>query len=317
MARSRWKDLRYRAEVGGFRGLMTVCRLLPAAAMVQLGSWLGGLGYHVDRKRRGVAFRNLDLAYGDALDAARKREIVQGVYRHLGRFTMENLILLSRKQADLSQYVRFENLEPTREALRRCGRVVFVTAHIGHWELMGSAVSQLVAPVHSVMKPLRNVHLNRHLVLLRRQFGMEVIEQRHAVKDLIRALRDGNSVALLTDQNHKRRALFVDFFGVPAATVATGAVLAVRFGLPMVCGYSHSTGTPMEYIGRMDDPIWPDPSAPKEDEVRRLTEAMNRSIERAVRDHPDQWNWIHPRWRTRPEDEAARQDAVLARRAGR
>jgi KDO2-lipid IV(A) lauroyltransferase len=295
------KRLRYRLEAAAFSALTCTCRVLPLSWMVAVGRGLGTLGYFLDRKRRRVALNNLQLAFGDELSSADRHRIARGVYGHLGKFTLEYLALLARPA--LRPYQRWIDVDFSNmtELLKKHPCVIFVTCHAGHWELLGAATAEEIGPVWAVMKPLRNPLLNERLMALRKRLGMPVILQRHAVRGLVRQLRNGRSVALLTDQNQKRRPMFVDFFGVPAASVATASVLAVRLQLPLVVGYCFSKGPALRYQGIFEPALYPDPKAPPEEEVRRLTQATHKLFERFVRAHPDQWNWIHPRWRTRPE----------------
>jgi KDO2-lipid IV(A) lauroyltransferase len=129
---------------------------------------------------------------------------------------------------------------------------------------------------------------------------MSPLEKKAVVPALFRCLREGKSIALLSDLNQKRGGLFVDFFGTPAATVTTPALLAIRTGKPVVVGGSWSTGPALRYRARLEAPIVPRAGADAGEETLRITAAINRLLEGLIREHPEQWNWIHPRWKTRP-----------------
>jgi KDO2-lipid IV(A) lauroyltransferase len=302
LRRTRLKNLRDRAEAFVVHRFEWLARRLPVERSVRLGELLGGLLGKVDRRRRRVAVANLELAFGDALDAAGRARIVDSVYRHLGRFLFEYIALLERRELrPLSRFIEIEGLEVARAALREHGAVIFVTLHLGHWELLGGAVAELVTPLHAVMKPLRNPYLNEQLVRLRSDFGMVSLAKKNVVPALFRCLREGKSIALFSDLDQKRAPLFADFFGVPAATVATPALLALRAGKPIVCGASWSTGEPLRYRGILLPPIVARRDADPKEETLRITAEINRHCEAFVREHPGQWNWIHPRWKTRPE----------------
>ena len=154
------------------------------------------------------------------------------------------------------------------------------------------------------MKDLQNPYLSADLACMRERLGMGVIRKFPALRDILRTLRAGRNVAMLCDQRRRRRGLIVDFFGRPAATVDTPAVLALRFGLPVVPGYCYSTGRALRYHAYLDTPILPDRSAARDAEVVRITREINASIARFVRAHPDQWNWTQPRWRLSEKIEA-------------
>jgi KDO2-lipid IV(A) lauroyltransferase len=295
------KRIRDRLESALVGAMATGCRFLPVGASVRFGAALGGLVGRIDRRRIDVARRNLELAYGATLNDAQRREIVRGVYRHFGRFLFEYLLLLTRRDLrPLSRFVEIDHLERTRAAVVEHGAAIFVTLHQGHWELLGGAFSELVTKVHAVAQPVRNPRLERRLVTMRGDLGMGLVERRNAVPALFRHLRRNQSVALLCDLNQKEGPEFVDFFGTPAATVRTPAVLAIRTGKPVIVGSSWSVGEPLRYRASIAEPIVPDLRADPEVETRRILVEMNRQLESFVRAHPEQWNWIHPRWRTRP-----------------
>lgn len=304
MGRTRAKEWRDRAEARLVRGFEWLVRRLPVERSVRFGERLGGLLARVDFERRRVALANLALAYGDELDAAGRARVLRGVYRHLGRFFFEYLALLERSELrPLSRFIEIEGLDAAREAVRTHGAAIFVTLHMGHWELLGGAVSEQVAPLHAVMKPLRNPYLNERVVALRSAFGLAPLERKAVVPALFRSLRQNKSIALFSDLNQKRGPVFVDFFGVPAATVATPAVLAIRAGKPIVVGGSWSTGAALRYRARLEAPICARAGADVGEETLRITAEINRLLEGFVRAHPEQWNWIHPRWKTRPLEE--------------
>lgn len=286
---------------------VALARVAPVRLFVGTGERLGKLAYRVDRRHREVGRANLDLAYGSSLSAGERRRILSGVFRHLGRFLFEYLLLLARRDLrPLSRFMEIENLEVAREAVRRHGAVIFVTLHQGHWEMLGGVVSEQVTPMHAVMTRIRNPRLNDRIVALRASLGMVLIERDQAVATLFRHLRRGNSVALLCDLDQSEGPDFADFFGVSAATVRTPAILAVRTGKPIVCAASWSIGEPLRYRASFAPPIVPREGVDPDEEAHRILVEMNRQLEGFVRSHPEQWNWIHPRWKTRPPQGADR-----------
>ena len=295
------KQLRDRAESGFVAALIACCRVLPVRVSVRIGERLGAVVGRLDRKRKRIALRNLELAYGPDLSPEERLAIVRGVYRHLGRVLLEDLLLLCRPELrPLSRFIEFDGLDHGRVAIRDHGAAIFVTLHQGHWELLGGAFSEQVTTLHAVMHPIRNPRLNERAVKLRSGLGMVIHDREQAVATLFRNLRRGKSVGLVCDLNQKEGPEFVDFFGVPAATVRTPGVLAVRTGKPVICLSSWSLGEPLRYRGELAPPIVPRADAEPEAEVRRIVSEMNLHLERFVRAHPEQWNWIHRRWRTRP-----------------
>ena len=254
--------------------------------------------HRFDHARRNQARKNLRDVLGDEIPAKQRKAIVLELYRNMGRLAIEYALLLSgRNLRPLAQWFVEVDDRSGREALEKHDAVVFVTCHGGNFELLGGWCSESLVKLHPVAKDLRNPYLSRRIMKMRTELGMEVISKFPALRSILRHLRSGDSVALLSDQRRRNRGLIVDFFGRPAATVDTPAVLALRFGLPIVPGYSYRVGDGMHYGIEFHAPIYPDPSAPRDAEVVRLTQAVNDSIERFVRAHPEQWNWTQPRWK--------------------
>ena len=299
--RSGWKGLRDLGLEGIAIALIAALRVLPLAAAVWIGARVGQVASWIDRSRRRVALANLELAYGDALSAAERRRIVAGVYRHGGRFLFEFLALIARPGLrPPSRFMKLAGVERAREVVARHGSVILVTLHQGHWELLGGVVAEQVTRPYVVVKPLRNPWLNRRLVEVRSRLGLAQIKRHRAVASMLRCLRRNESVALLCDLDEAESPAFVDFFGVAAATVRTPAVLALRTGKPLLVVASWSTGAALRYEAEFAEPIVPDLAAEPAAEEARLLRVMNGQVERFVRAHPEQWNWIHPRWKTRP-----------------
>lgn len=299
--RSFSRRLRNRAESALVSASVALARIAPVRLFVRTGEWLGGVAFHVDRRRRKVAESNLELAYGAALPPGERRGILRGVYRHLGRFVFEYLLLLARRDLrPLSRFMEFENAEMARAVVQQYGAAIFVTLHQGHWEMLGGVTSEQVTQLHAVMMRIRNPRLNDRIVALRANFGMALIERKQAVPALFRHLRRGKSVGLVCDLDQDEGPDFCDFFGVPAATVRTPAILAVRTRKPIICFTSWSTGEPLRYRALFAPPIVPREGADADAEAHRILVEMNLQLETFVRSHPEQWNWIHPRWKTRP-----------------
>lgn len=282
-------------------GLWCVCqlsRLFPVQTWVRIGARLGEWAHRFDRERRNRALRNLRDVLGDEIPAKRRKAIVLEMYRNFGRLTFEYALLLSgRRLEPYDQWTTLDNPEVVERAMAAKGQVLFVTCHGGNFELLGAWASSHLVRLEAVMKDLRNPYTNAAVVEMRERVGMGVIRKFPALRTILRVLRGGGSVAMLCDQRRRNRGLIVDFFGRPAATVDTPAVLALRFGVPILPGFSYRVGDRLEYRAVADEPIFPDPDAPRDAEVVRLTQAINDAIERFVRAHPEQWNWTQPRWR--------------------
>jgi KDO2-lipid IV(A) lauroyltransferase len=293
-----WLRLRYRLSWVGLWCVCQVSRLFPIQTWLRIGAALGVVAHRFDTERRERALRNLRHALAGEVGKQKRRAIALEMYRNFGRLAFEYALLLSgRRLEPYDQWVTLDNPDVVERALAAKGAVVFVTCHGGNFELLGAWASRHLVKLEAVMKDLKNPYTNAAVVAMRERVGMGVIRKFPALRSILRVLRDGGSVALLCDQRRRNRGLIVDFFGRPAATVDTPAVLALRFGLPILPGFSYRVGDRLEYRAVADEPIFPDPEAPRDAEVVRMTQAVNDAIERFVRAHPEQWNWTQPRWR--------------------
>lgn len=194
--------------------------------------------------------------------------------------------------------ITLEGLEHLRRAMETHGRALVLTAHLGNWELLTVAHRLTGYPLAIVVRPLDSPWLERLADRLRRKSGVELIAKRGALRPVLKALGDGRMVGILLDQNASRReSVFVPFFGHPASTSKSLALLAVRSGAPVVPIFIRR-----ERRGHRVTicPMLPAPTATdSEQAVAELTARCTATIEAAVRATPEQWLWIHDRWRTR------------------
>jgi KDO2-lipid IV(A) lauroyltransferase len=203
------------------------------------------------------------------------------------------------------------------DRVRAAGRgVVYVTGHFGNWEFYGVAFGWLGEPVGVVARPLDNPALEARLTAFRTRSGNTVISKRRALQDILRLLRQGAGVAILVDQNvQEQDGIFVEFFGRPAATTTVAAALAVKTGcalLPVHCEvrpdgrYKFVYGRPLEWTA----------TGNRQDDIARLTQELTTVIEGWVRERPEQWLWMHRRWKTQPRPAAEAPAAAMAGRSG-
>jgi Kdo2-lipid IVA lauroyltransferase/acyltransferase len=290
----------HRIQYALYRGLAGMVLVLPESLALAVGSALGWLGGSVFRIRRRVVDENLRRAFPDR-DPAWRRRVASACYRHLGRQAVV-FLRLSRMGAEVvrarTEVVGFDEVV---EAADRGSGVVFATGHLGNWELGGAAVAVRGVPLDVVARRQRNPWFDRHIRRTRERLGMRVIYRDEATREALRTLRGGGAVALAADQHAPTGALLVDFFGVPAATARGPALLALRTGAPLITAFSTAlSGAPGRYRVRFEALRKPDTGDPDED-LRLLTRAYLAALEEAIRETPEQYFWLHRRWKARPE----------------
>jgi Kdo2-lipid IVA lauroyltransferase/acyltransferase len=275
---------------------------LPRRTALAVGRGLGRLLGDLDRRHVAIAAGNLRRAF-PAWDEGRALRTARAVYAHFGSVLFDILWLEGRSPDRIRALLEVRGREHVERAMAAGRGALMVTAHIGNWELHGVAHGLLFGPIHVVARPLDNPDLDRRLCALRTMAGNTVIYKQRALAQILRALRAGGGIAILIDQNvQPGDGIFVDFFGRAAATTTVAAALAVKTGCALV-----PCRTELLPDGRYRityEPVveW-SASGDREADIACLTQRLTRSIEEWVRATPEQWLWMHRRWKTRPPGE--------------
>ncbi len=293
------RERRYALEAGLASAVAAVVRHLPRRFVLALGRGLGRLWGAFDQRHLRIASDNLRQAFPE-WDEERVLRTARGVYAHFGAILFDILWIDGRSQEELLAITDVEGLDAAR-AIATSGRgVVCPTGHFGNWEYQGVASALLVGPFAVVARPLDNPALDRRLVGLRTSTGNTVIYKRRALTQIMQTIRDGGVVAIVIDQNvQEKDGIFVEFFGRPACTTTVAAALALKTGcmiVPVRCPlgpdgrYRMIYGPPVEWKGEGRGP----------EAVAALTQQLTSIIEGWVREYPEQWLWLHRRWKTQP-----------------
>ena len=296
------RRVRFFCEVATFRLLLALARLTPRRWLLTLGSVAGRVGYRIDRRHRRIAIDNARTALD--VDPHTARRIVHSCWRHFGRITLDALNFPRFDRDSVGELVHYEGLEHIRAAYARGKGVLLFSAHYGHWELTALMQGHLGLPLNLVARPLDNPELERLLARLRGLSGNRIIHKRNAIREILRAISDSEGVAIVLDQDARQNGVFVPFFGRPASTTPTLALVALRTGATVIPTYS-LLGADGSYTIVYEPPVAVDATADREADVRRITERCTAHIERWVRTRPELWLWMHRRWKTRPPDAAA------------
>ncbi len=278
-------------------------RLLPRPACLWIGQAFGGLVFRLDRKHRRLALANLEIAFGPAASPAARWRIARDSFRHFGRVTADSLKWTRLRASQRARLLKVEGGERIRQALRQGRGALIFSAHFGNWEVAAEAVA-LLAPLSVVARPLDNLLVEAELARFRKRLGAKVISKFQAAKPILQALRRNELVAILIDQNVLRsQAVFVDFFGRPAATTPALASFHLRTRSPLIPVFC-LPGPRSSYLVNVGDPLIFPPSGEIDRDVLKITQACTKMIETAIRENPGLWFWFHNRWKTRPEKEA-------------
>jgi KDO2-lipid IV(A) lauroyltransferase len=267
-----------------------------------LGRRLGDLAYAALPRRRRIALANLGRAY-PALPEAERRRLARRASQHLGMTLVELPRLLTAPLDETLARIRLEGIGHLHAAMSAHGRALLLTAHLGNWEILCAAHRLTEYGLSIVVRPLDAPWLDAVAGRLRRRTGVEVIDKRGALRPVLQALRQGRMVGILMDQNAARReGVFVKFFGHPASTSRSLALLAVRTGAPVVPIFARRIGGGHTIFIR--PALIASASNDADAAVVELTARCTAEIEAAIREAPEQWLWSHDRWRTRPTEDA-------------
>ncbi len=253
----------------------------------------------VPRLRR-VALRNLEFALPE-LTPPQRSAITDGVFRSLGRLLVAFARFPSISKQTVHQWIRYEGFSHFTEALVRGKGVLFATAHLGNWELSAFSHALMAQPMQVVVRPLDNALIDRFVENRRALSGNTLIGKRDFARPILKALRENEAVGILVDQNvGADTGVFVPFFGVPACVNISFAKLASHSGAAVIPGFAVWSEAERKYVLRFY------PEVPMTGDPARDTAAIQKAVETAIAEYPDQWLWIHRRWKTRPAGEASR-----------
>jgi KDO2-lipid IV(A) lauroyltransferase len=279
--------------------------LLPLGPALALGGAAGRLGHLLAGKTRRLALAHLAQAFPEKTAEERAR-IARDMFVHLGRSTTE-LASIRWYDRRLDSYVELAQPGLLPEVMARGRGMVFVTGHVGSWELLARRIARAGVPNAVIAKSRKDRKLDALAERFRAEGGVTTLwrENPDTGRAIIKTFRAGKALGLLIDQDTNVQGVFVPFFGRLAYTPRAAADFALRFGAPVVVGTIHRRG-PRPRDGHVleleEVPFSSDPPD-REAETIRLTAACTAVLEQAIRRHPAEWVWMHERWRTRPAEE--------------
>lgn len=284
------------------RTILWFFSLLPLSSAIRAGQVFGRLGFSFGKLRR-TGQRNLELAFPD-ISAEQRKEFLRGCFENLGR----SLGVFShfRKESPEAwrEFVDCEGLERLAVA-RTTGRgVILFTGHIGAWELSSFGLSLFDRPLSFLVRRIDNPKVETLVDRYRTSRGNRTIDKMFAAREMLQILQSGGTLGILVDLNTlDREAVFVDFFGVKAATTFIVAKLALRTGADVFPVFAPWDDARQKFVVQVGEPLRFANTDDEMENIHRLTQAMTGVVEDYVRRYPDQWLWIHRRWKTRPPGE--------------
>jgi len=291
--------LQVRAEYLVAASLIGLLRVLPLSA----SQWLaGGITRTLDvavPKLRRVAQQNLSFALPE-IAAGRRSQIIDGVFRTIARMLVAVARLPLINASNVADWISYEGLEHYLEAKREGRGVLVATAHLGNWELSAYTHALMTESMHVMVRPLDNPLVDRLVEERRTLSGNRLIYKRDAARAVITALRRNEAIGILIDQNTTTsEGVFIDFFGKQASAGSAFVKFAHHADAPVVPGFALWDESAGRYVLRFY------PRVPMTGDIQADTQRIHTVFEQIIREHPDQWMWIHRRWKTRPAGESA------------
>jgi Kdo2-lipid IVA lauroyltransferase/acyltransferase len=293
--------MRQKLEYAAAWPFIKILGILPRSSARAFAITLGQLIYLLHVRLRRVGMRNLELAFPEKSIAERKR-ILRGEFTSLGRQLAEVCQFPKYTLENVEQVVVYDGLENFERAFARGKGVLFLTAHFGGWELSAFTHSLHSHWLHVVMRPMDNEYLDSLIRSYRTMHGNRVVPKDDFVRGLLGAMKAGEVVGILMDTNMTPpQGIFVDFFGIPACTASGLARIAMRTDAAVVPTFTIWDEEMKKYRLRFDPAMELMRTGDLEADIAANTQNFTKVIENYVRKYPEQWLWVHRRWKTRPE----------------
>lgn len=272
--------------------------LLPRSVALIFGGWLGKFVYSVAVEQRRLACKHIHQCL-DVSDIHQVRIIAKKCFENLGKTVVEFMRFHRMSGEKIQKYVRIEGAQHVENAIAMGKGVILITGHFGNWELLAASITAKVAPVTPIVRELRSPRLNSLVSGYRDKAGYATIDRDTGIRNALRCLRGNGLLGIVADVDTTVNGVFVDFFGRPAYTPYSPIAFSIKTGAPIIPTFiirqldntHHVIIEPPLTLEQFDD---------KEKELVVNTQKFTRIIEGYVQKYPEQWIWMHNRWKTQP-----------------
>lgn len=275
--------------------------LLPYRLMYCLFSLISRIAYCLASRHRQIAINNIKDCFHGSMTEEKAGKIAKTCFKNLALMFLDLCRMPRITKDNFREYIHFEGLENVHEAEKHGKGILVCTGHFGSWELLPHAWSLYHGrPAHVVVRPLDNKVADRVLSYFRTFTGNRLIAKKKALMPIMKALAKNDVVGTLHDQNVKKReGIFVDFFGRPACTTFAPALIGLRTGGAVIPAYIVREGI-NSYRIIFEKEVTAPQGMEKEEAIFYITQTITKSLENMIRKYPEQWFWVHRRWKTKP-----------------
>lgn len=294
----RWKDRCVHSIVATFGW---GCRCLPKGWALRFGSGMGLMCYYLVKKRREIALNNLKIAFGNDLTESQRASVCKASFVNVGKTCVEFLRFPKLNNVEtLWGEVSVEGADNLQSALAQGKGAIVFLPHFGNWELLSLVYGALIPDrAKAIAFPLKNKLLNRYIWQYREQMSLKLIPRKRAVRETLRALKNNEAVGFFADQNAGPEGVFVNFFGKPASAARGPVTLALKTEAPLLFSISIRQPDDRHHV-YISAPIHLQPSDDFERDVETYTTHLLKQLEEYIHKYPEQWLWLHNRWKTQP-----------------
>lgn len=285
------------------RAVYGLLRALPPSWVYAFARGIGSMLFRFDGKHRRIAMTNLRQAMGPQVQESQIRDLARQAFQHFTTVLLEG-VLLDRwmNPQKWKERVEFPGAEEMRRILARGKGLLLLGPHFGNWEVASLTVNLAGFPNAIISRPLKNPYLVEYFRKMREAYGAKLIPRRGGFRELLPIFRQGGIASIMPDQNQRKRPIFVSWFGKLAATDRSPAFVALRLGVPVIAAAAIRQGREFRFRIEMEVVEPPPSSGDRDEDERRFAEHLHRVIERMILRHPEQYFWLHDRYRTRPAE---------------
>lgn len=285
----------------GVRTIFAIMEIFPIHWNLRTARMLARLWPWLMPRHRDRAIVHLRMAYGDVLSERQIRRMADRCLQNAAMFAVEAVCLPRLINAfTWSRYIDLENFDDALRLMLEGRGAIMVTGHFGSFEVTGHLLAALGFDTVAVMRPLDNEYLNSFIVRSRRRHGLQLLDKKGASSQAQAMLEDGYLLGFIGDQDAGRKGVFIDFFGQPASAYKSIGLLAMATERPIIVGYARRLGKTARYAVGVTRVIHPHEWEDRDDPLRWITQTYTSAIEAMVREAPEQYLWIHRRWKSKP-----------------
>lgn len=276
-------------------------QMFPIDMNLRTARWVGRLLWRVDGRHRERAREHLRAAYPGQLNDGELDDLSRRCFEHWAMYAVEFFCAFRLlNEWSWPRYLRLENLEEAVRVLLEKKGALLLTGHYGNFELTAYMLAAVGFEAAALMRPLDNKYLNDFVVRTRAAQGLRLLTKSGAMNEAVDIIERGGALGLVADQDAGRKGVYVDFFGRSASTYKSIALLAMQSEVPIVVGYARRLGGRFQYVLGVQRIIHPHEWQARDDALHWITQEYTSAIEAFVREAPEQYLWLHRRWRSRP-----------------